>query len=306
LIWGWKEILIASGWAVAGSCGFDEVAFTAGMDGVDRWLSADAVTGVWTGAPHTGCFSWIVLRNTAMSAEGGGYQLLIAPQMNDTNYNYPVHIRASYGGAYTGGSTTARPTASDEMVLLTSDNSYPSNRLTDVTNQPRGVTVFASTDGRCTRSVFSSTQGAILLMVSCERVQGAKDWWDKPVISGVYRPLYAALNAPAAADVRMFIQVGSAVGIPAYLSADGLGTAGVLGTQTLFGMPDPNGNWMCSPVGVMGSCAQVVGYMGRLTDAYWVHQNMANGDYYPNDASRQWVIVGDLMHASDGGVVVLD
>jgi hypothetical protein len=46
--------------------------------------------------------------------------------------------------------------------------------------------------------------------------------------------------------------------------------------------------------------------MGRLTDAYWVHQNMANGDYYPNDASRQWVIVGDLMHASDGGVVVLD
>lgn len=304
LIWSWKQVLIAHGWSVAGSCGYDGATFTAAMDGVDRWTSADAVTGKW--GSLTGAFSWIVLRNTAMSSEGGGYQILISPEMYDANYNYPIYICESYGGAYTGGGVNARPTASDEVVLLVSSGTTGNTELSTVSNEPRGVTVFSSSDGLRTRSIFSSAKGTVILMVVFERAQGAAAWWDKPVISGVCQPTYAALNTPSAANVRMFVHVGDTIGVPAYLSADGLGTAGVLGTQVLLGGADPNGNWLCSPVGVIGSCARSVGYMGRLADAYWVHQNMANGDYYPNDASRQWVIIGDLMHAAGGGVVVLD
>lgn len=312
-MWGWKEALVASGWTVVGSCGYNGSIWVAGMDGIDRWTSADAVTGR-TGdfvPPYDGTYSWIVLRNLAMSSVGGGYQILISPEMYDANNNWPIYIRESYGGFYTGGSTEAKPTASDEVPLL---DSYPSdaggvvNRVLTVSgNYTRGVTVLTSTDGQCTRNLFSSAAGTVLLVVSFERVQDARTWWDKPVIAGVSRPTYVDLNtAQFGSNVKMMLRAGSTLGIPAYFSADGFGTAGVAGKQTFLAGPDPNGNWMCSPVGLIGTAGGTMGYVGRLADAYWVHENMANGDYYPDDGTMKWVVFGDLMHASDGTAVVID
>jgi len=301
MIYLFKEALLTQGWSVVGSCGYNGSAFAAAMDGVDRWINMDAVTGVWDGAPNAGMFSWIVLRNTAINASGAGYQIYLAPEMSAYSANYPVVILDSWSVGFSGGSTTARPTASDQVPLLTSSYSDPGYFTTTV-DAARGFNILTSVDRTKVRVVFSSNAMATLYMLCFERPQAAKTWWDKPLLSGGALPLYASANAVAAFYTRSL----DVIGIPAYLSADGLGTAGALGTQAMLAGADPNGNWMCSPVGIIGSCAQSIGYMGRLADAYWVHQNMANGDYYPNDGTRQWVVVGDIMHASDGGAVVLD
>lgn len=301
LIYLLKEALLTQGWSVVGSCGYNGSAFAAAMDGVDRWINMDAVTGVWDSAPNAGMFSWIVLRNTAINASGAGYQIYLAPEMAQYASNYPVVILDSWSVGFSGGSTTARPTASDQVLLLTSSYSDP-GYLSSTVDAARGFNILTSADRTKVRVVFSSNAMATLYMLCFERPQAAKTWWDKPSFAGGVLPLYANANELAAFYTRSL----DVVGIPAYLSADGFGTAGALGKQAMLAGADPNGNWMCSPVGIVGTCAQSIGYMGRLSDAYWVHQNMANGDYYPNDGTRQWVVVGDIMHASDGGAVVLD
>jgi hypothetical protein len=273
------------------------------MDSVDRWTTADSVTGKY-GAPYDGYFSWIVLEQAAMST--GGYQILLSPEMYDANNNWPIYIRESYGGLYTGGSSTAKPTAVDEVPLLESSPSLNNQVLTVLGNYTRGVTVLASTDGLCTRNLFSSAAGTVLFVMSFERVQDARAWWDKPVLSGGCRPTYADWNGLALSNVKLLTRGGNTIGIPTYLSADGFGTAGAAGKQAFLAGPDPNGNWMCSPVGVVGTSGGAMGYVGRMADAYWVHENMANGDYYPDDGTMKWVVFGDIMHAGDGTAIVID
>jgi hypothetical protein len=295
-----KEALKTVGWTVVGSCGWDGVNVTAGMDGVDRWIDMHAVTGTWTYAPHVGKMSWIVLRNTAISADGAGYQIYLAPEMTSESMMYPIVLIESYGAGFTGGSVTVRPTASDQVPMLSTLNAG----FSYYGDAARGFNILSSADRSKTRILFSSNAMGTLHMWCFEKPQAAKTWWDKPCLAGYSEtPTYANLNE---ASIGLFTRAGVVSGIPAYLSADGFGTAGALGKQAILGGADPNGNWMCSPVGIVGTCAQSIGYMGRLSDAYWVHQNMANGDYYPNDGTRQWVVVGDIMHASDGGAVVLD
>jgi hypothetical protein len=295
-----KEALLTQGWSVVGSCGWDGTDVTAGMDGVDRWIDMHAVTGTWTQTPHVGKMSWIVLRNTAINASGAGYQIYLATETNNTSATYPVIVIESYSVGFTGGSVTTRPTASDQRLLLSTLNSG----FSDYADAARGFNILTSVDRSKVRILFSSNAMVTLHMWCFEKPQGMKTWWDKPCLSGYCEMLsYANLNETS---TGLVVRAGDVIGIPVYLSADGFGTAGALGKQAMLGGADPNGNWMCSPVGIIGSCAQSIGYMGRLADAYWVHQNMANGDYYPNDGSRQWVVVGDIMHASDGGAVVLD
>jgi hypothetical protein len=298
LIYLLKDAMLAHGWTVVGSCGYDGANFDAGMDGVDRWINQDAVTGVWYGAPNAGMFSWIVLRNTAINATGQGYQVYIAPEMFTFSMNYPIVVIGSWSAGFTGGGTSTRPTATDQLQLLSSAQHEVSSGI----NVARGFNMLTTTDHMSTRILFSSAGGTVLNMWSFERHQDPKSWLTTPILHGCKSPIYANVNAAAG----FYTQSVEVRGITAYFSGDGLGTLGALGALAIMGGADPNGNWMCSPVGIVGASAQVIGYMGRLQDAFWVHNTMANGDYYPNDGSRAWVVFGDIMHASDGTAVVLD
>lgn len=86
-------------WTVAGSCN----SVLVGMDGVDRWSGIGDVIWNTAGSAH----SWIVL-----NAPTGPAQLCIDLGFNATRIAFLVF---SPEGLFTGGSTTNRPTAPDEV-----------------------------------------------------------------------------------------------------------------------------------------------------------------------------------------------
>ena len=110
-------------WTVRYSCN-GTTAGTAG-DGVDRWQSlSDMNPGQMTGVNSltSAARSWIVLKNTTLDG-GGNFQVLF-DWLSDTNlgstfwgdYGSCV-MYVSRTAGFTGGTTTSRPTATDEVFL---------------------------------------------------------------------------------------------------------------------------------------------------------------------------------------------
>jgi hypothetical protein len=95
-----KNLFLGGGMVCAGSSN----SVAAGMDGVDRIISKANVVSASGAVAH----SWQVLECVA-----DGWQVLI--DFNTAN-NWTATLVWSPGGLFTGGSVTARPTASDEIV----------------------------------------------------------------------------------------------------------------------------------------------------------------------------------------------
>ncbi len=135
-------------WTVRYSC--DSVVAGSAGDGVDRW---DAITDlVWANAASA--HSWIVLRNTAI---GSTAELLISCE-GSSGSGHVLTIAISPSAGFTGGTTTARPTATDEAVTL--NNAAWGGVGTSDTSVK--VHVVKSTDGECWR-VFACNGGRDLL-----------------------------------------------------------------------------------------------------------------------------------------------
>jgi hypothetical protein len=119
---------------------------TAGMDATDRWVSNGNL--IW----NTGSHSWIVLERV------DGIQICF-----DLNYSAAtsMDVYVSQSGGFTGGSTTNRPTASDEF------NSVQwADQATSSTSYWGGF--YNTLDGTCRFHVWNSTDGL------CQRVVGLR------------------------------------------------------------------------------------------------------------------------------------
>lgn len=91
----------SSNWTVVASCD----GTTAARDGVDRWGTTFDITKL-VSVVSTGAHSWIELRNSTL-----GYSFLIELVCPAANQCLIVLAKT----AFTGGSTTARPTSPDEV-----------------------------------------------------------------------------------------------------------------------------------------------------------------------------------------------
>lgn len=116
-------------------------------DGVDRWASGSDLVWGTTGNPH----SWIVLTQPAL----GNGSICIALDSTtgvDSQGSIIFSPSAGFGAANGGadGTTTARPTATDEHVVIGTGNIVPQTSG-GVTNQ--SLHVWLSSDGACTRAV---------------------------------------------------------------------------------------------------------------------------------------------------------
>ena len=134
-----KDALISGSftapWTVAGSSD----ATTGGMDAVDRW---SLFTDLSWGETDVVARSWIVFETT------GGRQLLVECRgSGGTSVKY-LKLRSynSAGGLFTGGSSTARPTATDEQRHLNIEDWLAGQ----TTAQAYKFHVIKSTDGENT------------------------------------------------------------------------------------------------------------------------------------------------------------
>lgn len=277
-----------SPWTVVGSSD----STTAGMDAVDRWT--DHTKLVWNNA---GVRSWIVLKQTGIVSAGSGFQICIhcnplsGGGFADTN----ISIIASASAGFTGGSTSARPTATDEYQFFSGAWLFESN-APQTGSGPYRIHVMQSTDGSVTRALVYRA-GALNSFWSFEAPSASNltSGWTNPYVAfvgglgGIGNPgLYAALYNTARAGIRV-----NGFNAAAYWTCESF-NGGILGAKLNFAQ-DIDSSFIMAPIGIATTQSGARGRWGILNDIWWGTNALPEATNFPSDASRQFVQFGNLI-----------
>jgi len=282
--WVIKNLLIGFGtlpWVVRGSSNSS----TAGLDAVDRWTTSANIVKATSGSPH----SWIVLRQTGIATN---FELCI-------DANHPVayigSIIVSPSAGFTGGTTTARPTATDEIVLI-STTTWSSNA--DTQHQ---VHAWQSTDGACTIVQVwrgGSAQPTFLMFV---KPNDPPTGWSNPSLSvalgnnggGISAPLTTFWASAGSPPVRARGSVGT---INVNFGGEAATTGGNLAVISMNAASAFSGEWPFYPVGATTFTSPDTSRLGVVPDLWWKANAVLDGDTFPNNAStRQFVAAGGFI-----------
>ena len=270
-------------WVVRGSS--DSVA--AAMDSTNRWL-ADANL-VWSGGTH----SWIVLRQTGVSAT---FEICIDLSSGSAGI---ITVAFSSTG-FTGGTTSARPTAADEVVSLSA------NQWCTGTDVAHVVHAMQSTDGKATRVAVcaqSTTLATFFLFDS--PLDPVTNWADPVVVhtKGIGSGFVITLATMNTSTTAWGYQT---VAMPLYFTRGGFAGYSMASTSSIGGVGNEiSGEWDLPGMGVACSTAGKRGRHGGLADIWWKPEGIGHGDTGPNDVTRQFVAMGGVFLPWDGSVVVL-
>lgn len=277
-----KNLLVGFGsnpWTVRYSCN-GTTAGTAG-DAVDRWTNDAAI--VRSGGAH----SWIVLRQTGIASN---FEFCIDCS-NVTSGWLTMVISPSAG--FTGGTTTARPTATDEIVLI--NNTTWASGAQDVQHQ---IHAWQSTDGQCTRVAIWYGGTNMCTFMLFDKPDNPVSGWTSPSISFIVNG-----NATVAAT---YTGLGSSSGpargrgtttITLGLTGESFASSSFLPNLTNIG-DTPNesdGTWSQFPIGIASVTTANRGRKGSLFDLWWKPFGLANGTTSPSDASRVLITMGPFI-----------
>lgn len=276
-------------WQVRYSCD-SSTAGTAG-DGVDRWAADANLVWATAGTAH----SWIVLRQTGIATN---FEILISCESSAPNGQIAT-IAVSFSAGFTGGSTTARPTATDEQVMLSAANWSGNN-----TDQATRWSVMQSTDGQCTR-VIICVAGSVTAYWLFEKPANPTTGWSNPSVSFVVQatPTTIALCASGATLGKM--RNGSTTGNVVLLCEGN--RSFVIPDDTVYGniANEIDSSWPMVPIAFESYTVGVRGRHGTLQDMWFGSTSISTGDTYPNDSSNQFVQFGNLILPWNGGGVNL-
>lgn len=260
--------------------------------GTDRW---DGITKlVWNNAGSA--HSWIVLRWTSIATN---YETLLTCENASAN-GTSLTVLVSPSAGFTGGSTTARPTATDEFTLR-STASW--GHFANASLNTIKLNCIQSSDGQVTR-LFSFSTGVCIGWIGFEKPQNPVTGWNNPSAS-----IWLGSDSGALASQPTYNNLYSTA---AYLGR-GTGTMTMFleapaaaGAVTLVTVNRPNDLSTLNPeadVGLFSNTASHGGHHGKLFDIYWGIPAVANGtsvtDPSPPNA-RLWDKVGDFWLPSNG------
>ena len=281
-------------------------------DLVDRWSTeADIVFASGSSAK-----SWWVGRNA------DGLELLIECRSTSTNgRNLAVII--SPAAHFTGGTTTTRPTATDEMVLIDGTNAATSSWGQGTTS--------SSTDRSYAWHMLHSTNGLVTQIVICQNNNATAFWyigrvsqpvtgWTLPVMGGIWAD---GATTPVSGAHYAEIADGnnSDVSNPRALARFPGGNAKVYGTAIAFGTGATNtadysgrrittvneisNEFELQQVGIGCAASGFRGMShGRLYDVRWTSSGTPTGTDFPADATRVRATFGNLVIAWPGVVPI--
>jgi hypothetical protein len=297
LIYETKEAMLTLGapWTVAGSS--DGV--TAGMDAVDRITDPSKIN--FTG----GVGWWIVLE--APSGWGNGQLLLWTDAGGFSATN--THTKISLSGSFTGGSTSAAPTATDE------DDTFNAEWLdTNVAATGAQFTCYIaqSTDGEHTR-IFNCSNGAPTQVVVFETAGSPGSRWVDPRFYG-RGPIFIR-ETPPMGNTAILLNGGRKwlkAKLPGestfpflYFSFPHAGQRDIYDSITLTTPNDIDGNFPLWNLGLYNyDTAGGRGEWGYIKD-WWFTVAAANpGDFFPGDDSMQFLCIGtSIIIPWDGSTV---
>jgi len=272
-----KESLIGfaqNPWTVSGSSN----STVAGMDSVDRWAS---ITDIVNSASN---HSWIVLRQTGIATN---YEICIDFGTGGNT----ITLAASASAGFTGGSVSARPTATDEAVLI-SNNIYMSG--VDTTHQ---LHVMQSTDGSCTRAIVWRGGTNLCTFFLFDKATNTVTGWTNPCLSlaqcstGGIAMTYSSLSLGISSFGRYSgnftaLWTSESVGGSIFPELTNIGTE----TNSI------DNAWSFFPIGIASTTSSNRGRHGSIVDLWWRPISVSNGDTFPNSASnRQFVAFGPLI-----------
>jgi hypothetical protein len=278
-------------WTVRYSCD-SSVAGTAG-DGVDRWAADSNLVWANAGSAH----SWIVLRQAGISST---FEVLISCEgASGTGVNLVLAVSTA---GFTGGSTTARPTATDENVLI---NAASWNSGTDTSSR---WSVMQSSDGQCTRVIVSQSASQCAIWIF-DKPQNPTSGWSNPYIALGF---YSAGSAPAnntyfsttVASAILRMRSGSTTGNCTFTVE---GIANALPYDTAIGniANEIDSSWDMWPLAFACLTTGIRGRHGSFFDLYMGSNSAANLDTYPNDGSNQFVQLFGLIFPWNGSTPAL-
>lgn len=293
---GIKNALVGVGtnpWVVRYSCS-STVAGTAG-DGVDR--IAVATNWVWgnAGSAH----SWIALRQTGIATN---FELLISCEGVSAT-GVLLTIAVSPSAAFTGGTTTARPTATDEIVLLASATWGVVGA--DISQR---WSVMQSTDGQSTRVILCNS-GDIRGYWILEKPINVTTGWTNPsvcFVSGATN-LASVANLTTSATATAIGRMRNGAICNVTMTCEGIGGAGPFPSDVFIGniANEIDNAWMMLPIGIAGLTAGNRGRHGTLNDLWLGSTTVVSGDTYPNTGTNLFAQFGNLIVPWNGGGVHL-
>jgi hypothetical protein len=276
-------------WALRYSCN-STTAGTAG-DGVDRWSSDTDLVWANAGTAH----SWVVLRQTGIATN---FEMLISCEAANGSGN-TLTLVISPSAAFTGGSTTARPTATDEIVLI-SNVAWSGIGSADLSLR---WSVMQSTDGQCTRVIICNS-GAVSAYWIIDKPANPTTGWSNPSVlfAAAASPTVAVL-AGSAAPGRM--RSGSTTGNVQMLCEGNNVTLGPIDTTWGNIANEISSEWPMVPIAFASITVGVRGRHGTFQDLWFGSVSVSSGDTYPNDSSNQFAEFGCLILPWNGGSVNL-
>lgn len=264
------------------------------MDGVDRWAGTGNLNWALAGSNH----SWIVLEFPRIN-DGAGHKLQLCFDLNFSSPSANITIVVSPKG-FSGGSATARPTASDEVSLGTIV--LPSGSGT-----VRWQSIHA-TDGTTTHIIFSSSNVVVAwwmfstVIPTIDAVTtGQPTGWDYPFVvwveaaSNLSNPVMTPANIisyqPRHAGSHAGIDLGLALTIEGGATTINSGGSGASQHAITSQYPMlPHGVW-CNVVGARGR-------LGYIPDLWFVSTtafSQIGSTLGEDDNHRKWAVFGCLV-----------
>lgn len=293
----------------------------AGLDGVDR-LAAYADWSLTTSA--TAARGWIVLKCPVL-----GFQILISGHIASTTTTSGVRFKVSPGGLYTGGTTTADPTATDEIVLCDGASTVQWGRANATGGRAMALHLRRSSDGQVTQwaactDTYAKSVGYLGALEDPTNAnlrffslwgQSTANWTIPLGVSHCFDEATATANNDTHAGIHRSHLSGLPVNAraAAYLVAPSVNVSGNYATTTVARCAtfENYATHAASPNQILATHTHPKipvycnttgdrGIHGTLFDMRWAGDEAAHGDTYPADGTRTWVKMGPFAMDWDG------
>jgi hypothetical protein len=264
------------------------------VDSSDLW---DTYTDlVWAAAaPH----SWIVLQHPVRPSQ----------VMFDLDNAAPrkLHFYWSPSGGFSGGTISARPTASDEIDASDALLNWFANISSSFTSK---IIALHSEDGTCTRIVgaqHASSKPALVMMLE-QLTDRGEDWNAPSPGEAVFFASPGSTVADGAGSVATFYRPATA---PGHIYHDGSaytariatvaydnGTLGLLAEQTAGNTGNELGTgspFALAPLWLVSDDVGVRGVLGGIVDAWAGPDSVAQGHTYPAASAERVLFQADQL-----------
>lgn len=281
-------------WTVWGSCdGHASTPSFGNGDGADYWVSP-ATDILWAAS---GNHSWIVLRQAGLSSKAA----ICVDLLSANTYQATIVLSPSAGfGLANGGlngTASARPTATDELLLLSAGSWGGYNGA-----YTWRLHAMQSTRGECTR-IAMMRGGASVGLWMFDTVKNPISVWTTPAVGLVVgsqalneAATYANLSSAQPVKGRM---AGDACSF--YMTYEAYASTIIPSSRT--SPDDDTGEWPIFPVGlIQGGSPKHRGRKGELFDFWWAPDWTGSADTYPDNGTNVLIQHGDVVLPWDGSV----